>query len=50
MGSPISRNFDRTLPSSVGTAIAAARRLRENWDKIADAFSGAIPACAEGNR
>jgi len=37
-----------TRPSSVGTAIAAARRRLENCDKMADAFSGAMPAPVEG--
>ena len=42
------RNCCRTRPSSVGTAIAAARLRLENCDKIADAFSGAMPAAVEG--
>ncbi len=30
--------------------MAAARLFRENWERIAEAFSGAIPACVEGSR
>jgi hypothetical protein len=48
IGSPSSRSRARTLPSSVGTAIWAARRLRSNCDRMAEARSGAMPAVAEG--
>lgn len=48
MGSPSSRSLARTRPSSVGTAIWAARRFLSNCERIAEARSGAMPAAVEG--